>query len=81
MPRDEARRGAAVVGPARAGDALGAGVEADARHLEEDVAVVGVDRDPLALAGSPQDISGPEVQRPFSRPAAASANETEPEQS
>ena len=35
----------------------------------------------LPLPGSPQLISGPEAIGPSSRPAAASAKETEPEQS
>src|SRR5690348_1906656 len=51
MTGREAGRRAAVVGPPRAGDALRARVEAHARDLEEDVAVVRVDRDPLAGAG------------------------------
>ena len=70
-----------LVVPARAGDALGAGVEADARDLEEDMAGAGVDRDPLAgprLAEGHQRAGG---ERAFSRPAAASTKETEPEQS
>src|SRR4051794_24056652 len=51
MASHEAGRRAAVVGPARARDALRARVEAHAGDLEEDVPVVRVDRDPLAGPG------------------------------
>ena len=57
------------------------GVEADAGDLHEHVAGARLDRHPLAGPGLPQLISGPEASGPLSRPAAASANETEPEQS
>ena len=50
MAGDEAGVGAQLVLPAGARGARPGGVEADARDLEVDVAGVGVDRDPLALA-------------------------------
>ena len=63
------------------GIGLGRGVEADPGDLDERVAGVRVDGDPLAEPRLPQLSNSLESNGVLSRPAAWSTKETEPEQS